>query len=396
MTQKKKALEGLKVIDLTSALSGPFCTMILADYGADVIKIEPVHGDQCRTWGPFDKKSGESGFFCYVNRNKKGCTLNLKSEKGLQMFYDLVKDADFLCENYKGGITKKLKIDYETIKKINPRIIYVSGSGFGLNSPISHRPCYDIVAQAMGGMLYLTGFKDQPPVKVGPSVADHVSGIYQALGALVALHYRDRTGEGQLVDVAMFDTIFSLLEAAIPYYTMNGIISERNGNIDPSIAPFDVYSCKDGYVALGVGNERLWKKFCQTIGKPELLEDEKYKTNDLRVQNYKSGLQNIISDWVKNYTKKELEIMMDEAGIPCGPVMNIKEAIEHPHTKARDMIVHVNHPTAGDLAFQGVVAKLSASPGEVTFASPLLGQDNCEVFHLTKEEEAKLQEEGVL
>lgn len=392
----KKALAGLKVVDLTSALSGPFCTMFFADFGAEVIKIEPVGGEQCRTWGPFDKKSGESGFYCYVNRNKKGCTLNLKSEKGLQMFYDLVKDADFLCENYKGGVTQKLKIDYETIKKINPSIIYVSGSGFGEDSPISHRPCYDIVAQAMGGMLYLTGFPDNDPVKVGPSVADHASGIYQAVGALIALYHREKTGEGQHVDVAMFDTIFSMLETAIPYYTMEDVISERNGNIDPSISPFDVYPCKDGFVALGVGNDRLWKNFCNIIGKPELLEDERFANNDLRVKNYKNGLMGILRNWAKDFTKKELEEMMDKAGIPCGPVLNIKEAIEHPHTVAREMIVHIDHPTAGDMAFQGVVPKLSETPGTVDTPSPTLGQHNCEIFGLTEEEAAKLHEEGVI
>ncbi|MGL4789907.1 MAG: CaiB/BaiF CoA transferase family protein, partial [Anaerotignaceae bacterium] len=206
----KKALEGLKVVDLTTALNGPFCTMILADYGADVLKIEPIDGEQCRAWGPLDEKSGESGFYNYVNRNKKGATLNLKTEKGLEMFYELVKDADVLVENYRGGITQKLKIDYETIKKINPNIIYASGSGFGQYGPITHRPCYDIVAQAMGGMINLTGFKETNPVKVGPSVADHVAGIYLALGVMMALYNRKVTGVGQQVDVAMFDTIFSL------------------------------------------------------------------------------------------------------------------------------------------------------------------------------------------
>lgn len=393
----KKALEGLKVIDLTTALSGPFCTMFMADFGAEVIKIEPVDGEQCRNWPPFDDDSGESGFYIYVNRNKKGCTLNLKSEKGLQMFYDLVKDADFLCENYKGGVTKKLKIDYETIKQINPGIIYVSGSGFGQDSPISHRPCYDIVAQAMGGMLYLTGYKDDPaPVKVGSSVADHVSGIYQAVGALIALHHRDVTGEGQHVDVAMFDTIFSLLETAIPWYTMTGTITERNGNVDPSIAPFDVFQCKDGYVALGVGNDRMWAKFCGVINREDLIDDPRFKTNDDRFNNYIPDLQNLITDWCMQYTKKEIEDIMDEASIPCGPVLNIKEAIEHPHIQAREMMVHCQHPTAGDQYFQGVVPKLSATPGKVCTSAPTLGQHNREVFFLTEEEEKQLKAEGVI
>ena len=394
--QKRKPLEGLKVVDLTSALNGPFCTMILADYGAEVLKIEPVGGEQCRTWGPLDEKSGESGFYNYVNRNKKGATLNLKSEKGRELFYKLVKDADILVENYKGGVTKKLKIDYETIKKINPGIIYASGSGFGQDSPISHRPCYDIVAQAMGGMINLTGFKETNPVKVGPSVADHVAGIYLAVGVLLALYNKEKTGQGQLVDVAMFDTIFSLLENAIVNYTVGGFIPERNGNVDPSIAPFDVYECKDGFVALGVGNDRLFEKFCNTIHHEELLSDPRYKTNDLRCQNYIPELQQTIRTWCKDYTKKEIEAIMDENGIPCGPVLNVKEAIEHPHIQARNMMVHVNHPTAGDQYFQGCVMKLSETPGTVETPSPLLGQHNCEIFGISKEEEAKLKEEGVM
>ena len=393
---KKKPLEGLKVIDLTTALNGPFCTMILADYGAEVLKIEPLGGEQCRTWGPLDEKSGESGFFNYVNRNKKGATLNLKTEKGLQMFYELVKDADILVENYRGGVTKKLKIDYETIRKINPNIIYSSGSGFGQYGPITHRPCYDIVAQAMGGMVNLTGFKDTDPVKVGPSVADHVAGIYLAVGTLLALHHRDVTGEGQHVDVAMFDTIFSLLENALVNYTVGGFISQRNGNVDPSIAPFANYKGKDGFVALGVGNDKLFQTFCRTIGHEELLEDPRYTTNELRCNNYEPDLQNVIISWCEQYTKSEVEAIMDEAGIPCGPVLDVKEAIEHPHIQARDMMVHCEHPTAGDQYFQGCVMKLSETPGSVDFASPLLGQHNAEIFGLTEEEVAQLKEEGVL
>lgn len=392
----KKALEGIKVVDLTSALNGPFCTMILADYGADVIKIEPVGGEQCREWGPIDEKSGESGFFNFVNRNKKGVTLNLKSKKGLQLFYDLVKDADVLVENYKGGVTKKLGIDYESVRKVNPNIIYASGSGFGQYGPITHRPCYDIVAQSMGGMVNLTGFKETNPVKVGPSVADHVAGIYLSVGVLLALYNRKNTGMGQHVDVAMFDTIFSLLENAIVNYTVGGFIPERNGNVDPSIAPFDIFECKDGFVALGVGNDRLFEKFCLTIGHEELLEDSRYKTNVLRCENYIPDLQNLIRSWCKDHTKKEIEDIMDDAGIPCGPVLNIKEAIEHPHIQAREMMVHCEHPTAGDQYFQGCVIKLSETPGSVETPSPLLGQHNAEVFGLTEEETKELSAEGVI
>ncbi len=391
-----KSFEGLKVVDLTTALNGPFCTMFLGDYGADVIKIEPVGGEQSRSWGPIDEKSGESGFYGFVNRNKKGCTLNLKSEKGLEMFYELVKDADVLVENYRGGVTERLKIDYDTIKKINPNIIYASGSGFGQYGPITHRPCYDIVAQAMGGMLNLTGFKENDPVKVGPSVADHVAGIYLMVGVGMALYHREKTGEGQHIDVSMFDVIFSLLENAIVNYTMGGFIPERNGNVDPSIAPFDVYACKDGFVALGVGNDKLFNKFANIIGHQELLEDERYKDNVSRCDNYIPDLQNLIREWCADYTKSEIEDIMDEAGIPCGPVLNVKEAIEHPHIQARDMMVHCEHPTVGDMYFQGCVIKLSETPGEVETAPPLVGQHNREVFGLSEEEEKALIEEGVL
>lgn len=391
-----KVFEGLKVVDLTTALNGPFCTMFLGDYGADVIKIEPVGGEQSRSWGPIDEKSGESGFYGFVNRNKKGCTLNLKSEKGLEMFYELVKDADVLVENYRGGVTERLKIDYDTIKKINPNIIYASGSGFGQYGPITHRPCYDIVAQAMGGMLNLTGFKENDPVKVGPSVADHVAGIYLMVGVGMALYHREKTGEGQHIDVSMFDVIFSLLENAIVNYTMGGFIPERNGNVDPSIAPFDVYACKDGFVALGVGNDKLFNKFANIIGHQKLLEDERYKDNVSRCDNYIPDLQNLIREWCADYTKSEIEDIMDEAGIPCGPVLNVKEAIEHPHIQARDMMVHCEHPTVGDMYFQGCVIKLSETPGEVETAPPLVGQHNREVFGLSEEEEKALIEEGVL
>ena len=391
-----KVFEGLKVVDLTTALNGPFCTMFLGDYGADVIKIEPVGGEQSRSWGPIDEKSGESGFYGFVNRNKKGCTLNLKSEKGLEMFYELVKDADVLVENYRGGVTERLKIDYDTIKKINPNIIYASGSGFGQYGPITHRPCYDIVAQAMGGMLNLTGFKENDPVKVGPSVADHVAGIYLMVGVGMALYHREKTGEGQHIDVSMFDVIFSLLENAIVNYTMGGFIPERNGNVDPSIAPFDVYACKDGFVALGVGNDKLFNKFANIIGHQELLEDERYKDNVSRCDNYIPDLQNLIREWCADYTKSEIEDIMDEAGIPCGPVLNVKEAIEHPHIQARDMMVHCEHPTVGDMYFQGCVIKLSETPGEVETAPPLVGQHNREVFGLSEEEEKAIIEEGVL
>jgi CoA:oxalate CoA-transferase len=248
----------------------------------------------------------------------------------------------------------------------------------------------------MGGMINLTGFKDKNPVKVGPSVADHVAGIYLSVGVLLALHNRQKTGKGQLVDVSMFDTIFSLLENALVNYTIGGFIPERNGNVDPSIAPFDIYDCKDGFIALGVGNDRLYKKFCMAIGHEDLIDDPRYANNELRCQNYIPDLQNLIRDWCKQYTKREIENIMDDVGVPCGPVLDVKEAIEHPHIQAREMMVHCEHPTAGDQYFQGCVVKLSETPGGVETPAPLLGQHNAEIFGLSELEVRQLSEEGVI
>lgn len=395
----RKALSGLKVLDLTHAYNGPFCTTLLGDNGADVIKIESPNGDQCRTWGPLDPESGESGFYAFLNRNKKGITLNLKTERGKEIFYEMVKEADVVVENFRVGVMKKLGIDYETLKKINPKIIYASGSGFGQYGPLSNRPCYDIVAQSMGGMVNLTGFPEGPPTKVGPSVADNVTGIYLCVGVLMALYNREKTGIGQTVDVAMLDTIFTLLENSIIVNTMTGVIPERQGNIDPSIAPFDIYEVQDGYVAVGVGNDKLWAKFCNLMDKPELINDERFRTNDLRCQNYLPDLKNIIVDWIKVKYKKELEEVFDKAGIPCGPVLNMKEAIEHPHIKAREMMVNIEHPTIGKMYFQGVPIKLSQTPGSVETPAPLLGQHNAEVlkkFGVDEEELKELKEQGVI
>ena len=391
-----KALQGLKVLDLTQEYNGPFCTTMLADNGAEVIKIEPVEGDQCRTWGPIDEKSGESGFYAFLNRNKKGCTLNLKNEKAREMFYKLVKDADVVVENFKGGVTKRLKVDYETLKEINPKIIYASGSGFGQYGPITYRPCYDIVAQSMGGLVNLTGFPDTPPTKVGPSIADNTTGLYLCIGVLLALYNREKTGMGQQVDVSMFDTIFSLLENAIVNYTMTGEIPQRQGNIDPSIAPFDIFKANDGYIAIGVGNDRLFREFCAIIEREDLLSDPRYETNDLRCKYYKDGLQQTIQEWVGKRSKKEIEEIFDKGGIPCGSVLDMKEAIEHPHIQAREMMVHCEHPTIGDMYFQGCPVKLSETPPEVYAPAPLLGQHNKEVFGLSEEEYDILRTEGVI
>ena len=275
-------------------------------------------------------------------------------------------------------------------------MIYASGSGFGQYGPLSHRPCYDIVAQAMGGVVNLTGFPDRPPVKVGPSFADNVTGTFLCLGVLMALYHREKTGQGQQVDVSMVDTIFSLLENAIPLQTVAGVTAHRQGNIDPTVAPFDIYEARDGHVAMGVGTNRLFAVLCETIGRPELAGDPRYASNALRVQNYLPDLQAAVAAWTGSRTKAEIEEIFDKAGIPCGPVLTVKEAIDHPHIRAREMMVHVQHPTCGDIHMQGSALKFSETPGGVTRPSPLLGQHNKEVFGLSEEECEQLLQEGAL
>ena len=391
-----KVLEGLTVLDLTHAYNGPFCTALLADNGAEVIKIEPLSGDQVRNWGPIDKKSGESGYFAFLNRNKKGATLNLQSEEGKELFYKLAKTADVVVENYRVGVTKKLGIDYETLRAMNPRIVYASGSGFGQYGPLSHRAAYDVVAQSMGGMVNITGFPDSPPTKVGPSIADSATGVHLCLGIVMALYNRERTGEGQHVDVAMFDTIFSLLENAVVTTTLTGEIPERRGNSANDISPFDIYKATDGYIAIGVGNDKLFAKFCNAIGMPDMALNPLYLTNIARIENYKSSLQGIIQEWVGSKSKDTVEKILEEAGIPCGPVLNMQEAIDHPQIIAREMIVDIKHPIIGDMRIPGCPIKFSRTPGKVEMPAPLLGQHNKEVFGLTDEQLDMYKQKGII
>ena len=300
-----RPLEGIRVLDLTQAYSGPFCTMNLADHGAEVIKIEtPTGGDQTRGWGPME--NGFSGYYAYINRNKKGMTLNLKTEEGKQIFTELLKTADVVCENYKVGVLERLGFPYEKMKEINPRIIYGSISGFGLTGDLAARPAYDIVAQAMSGMMSVTGFHDGPPCKIGPSVGDNYSGAYLCMGILMALYEREKTGVGRRVDVAMMDTLFSVMENFVVEYTIAGKTPHRAGNQDPSIAPFDSFHAKDGDFVMGCGTDKMYADLCGAMGRPELITDPRYVTNVDRCDNYLPDLKSEIEAWTTTKTVDEL------------------------------------------------------------------------------------------
>lgn len=394
----RKALEGIRVIDLTTAYSGPFCTMHLADHGAEVIKVEyPGTGEQSRNWGPF--KNGNSGYYSFLNRNKKGITLNLKHEKGKKILRELLQHADVLVENFKVGTLDGLGLGYEELKKINPKIIYAAISGFGQNGPYANRPCYDVVAQAMSGMMTITGFPENPPTKIGPSVGDNYTGTYLALGILLALFHREKTGQGQIVDVSMLDTLFSVLENAVITNTLTGVIPKQVGNADPSIAPFDVFATQDGYLAVGVGTDTQWERLCQVMNRQDLIQDERFNTNGKRVENYEPDLKMIIAQWVAKFTRREMEEVLVAAGICVGPVLNVEEAVNHPQIRQREMIVEIDTPDLGRISVPGVPIKLSASPGGISKAAPLLGETNTELlFSLgyTAVDIADMAKEGVI
>jgi CoA:oxalate CoA-transferase len=370
-----KPLKGVRVLDLTQAYSGPFCTMNLADHGAEVIKIErPGMGDQTRNWGPI--VNGESGYFAYINRNKKGITLDLKVEEGKRVFRDLIKNADVVVENYKVGVMEKLGFSYEEMKKINPGIIYGSISGFGLEGPLSDRPCYDIVAQAMSGMMSVTGFSDGAPCKIGPSVGDSFSGAYLCMGILMALYQKQVTGEGQRLDVAMVDTLFSTMENFVVEHTIEGKHPHRAGNMDPSIAPFDSFSGKDGDFVMGCGTDKMFAGLCKLMNKEDLITNPLYNSNVKRVENYHTGLKAIIEEWTKSKTVDELEELITEIKIPFGNILTIPEVVNHPQTAVRKMLLEVDQPKMGKIMMPGTPIKIHGKPDSIEKASPLLGEDN--------------------
>ncbi|MCQ4726642.1 CoA transferase [Anaerotignum faecicola] len=371
----RKPLEGIRVLDLTQAYSGPFCTMNLADHGAEVIKIErPGTGDQTRAWGPF--KNDYSGYFAYINRNKKGITIDLSTEEGKQILRDLIKTADVICENFKVGVMEKLGFSYENMKAINPKIIYGSISGFGLEGPLAKRTCYDIVAQAMSGMMSVTGFKDGPPCKIGPSVGDNYSGAYLCMGILMALYQREKTGEGQRLDISMMDTLFSVMENFVMEYTMEGKTPMRAGNQDPSIAPFDSFEAKDGGFVMGCGTDQMFANLVTTMGMPELITDPLYSTNYARCVNYEQ-LKPTLENWFKTKTVAELEEILVGLGIPFGNILTIPQAAEHPQLRGRNMLWSVTQPGMdATIEMPGTPIKMHGKEDKCSKASPQLGEDN--------------------
>lgn len=391
-------LKGIRVLDLTRVLAGPYCTMLLADLGAEVIKVEmPGSGDDSRHFGPF--LNGESAYFMSLNRNKQSVTLNLKSETGKEMLRELVKQVDVLVENFKPGTMARLGLDYEQLKELNPSLIYAASTGFGQTGPYSERPAYDGVVQAMGGIMSITGSRGGKPTRVGPSIGDIAAGIFTAIGVLAALHHRTETGQGQMVDVAMLDCQVSMLENAIARYAVSGEIPQPEGNRHPSISPFEPFETADYPLMLAIGNDKIWAIFCRTVGREDLLDDERFASVSLRREHYEI-LTPIIAEILKQKTNQEWQDLFNEVGVPNGPINTVDRVVHDEQVNFRDMIVEVDHPLAGKLKMPGVPIKLSETPGEIRTAAPLLGADNETIYgkmlDLTPEEVAQLKQDKII
>ncbi|MDI3535286.1 MAG: CoA:oxalate CoA-transferase [Thermosediminibacterales bacterium] len=394
----RQPLNGVKVIDLTRVLAGPYATMILADLGAEVIKVEmPGRGDDSRAFGPYIKD--ESVYFMSLNRNKKSITLNLKAEKGKQIFRELVKKADVVVENFRPGVMEKLGFGYEALKSLNPGIIYAACSGFGHTGPYSEKPAYDAIVQALGGIMSITGNPGGKPTRVGASIGDIIAGMFTSIGILAALNRRNKTGEGEKIDVAMLDCQVAILENAIARYFVEGEIPKPIGNRHPSITPFETFEAEDGDIMVAVGNDNLWVKYCKTIGREDLIEDKRFQTNVLRNKNYKV-LRPILAEVMKTKKVEDWIRIFDKNGIPSAPINTIDKVVKDPQILARKMIVETEHPKAGKLKIPGVPIKFTNSSAEVRAPAPLLGQHLIEVLKdwvgLTEEDIDKLKSEGVV
>lgn len=374
----KGLLDGVVVLDLSRVLAGPYCTMLLADMGAEVIKIEmPGRGDDSRANSP--QVNGESAYFMNLNRNKRGITLNLKTEEGKKIFKDLVKKADIVVENYRPGVMKRLGLDYDALKEINPGIVYGAVSGFGQYGPYSQRAGYDIIGQAMSGLMSTTGWPDSPPTRTGTAIADVMAGVSCAVGILAAYINKLKTGRGEMVDVALVDSMVSSLEIINMIYLCTERVPTRIGNRYEAIAPYDTFHAKDGMVVIACGNDKLFGLLKEVIKDPD-LEDERYKHNIDRVANH-ATLKDVVERWTVERNIDDIVDILLEAGIPSAPVNTIDRVVKDPHIAgAREMFVETEHPVAGKIKLTNNHIKLTNNKIEVRKASPLLGEDTQSVL----------------
>lgn len=367
------ALAGFTVLDFTRVLSGPYCTMQLADAGARVIKIEqPGSGDDTRAWGP-PFVNGESAYFLSINRNKESLTLDLKHESASRVLEPLLGRADVLVENFRPGTMSRLGLGYEQLAEKYPRLVYCSISGFGQTGPRRSEPGYDAVVQAEGGLMSITGDAEGPPFRLGVAISDIVSGMFAAQGIAFALLARERTGKGQLVDIAMLDATAALLTYQAGIYFATGSTPGRMGNRHPTIVPYETFTASDGEFVIAVGNDQQWRRFCGAAGLTELADDGRFATNRDRIANY-STLRPILADRLGTRTRTEWVATLKQVGVPCGAVRDVAEVLQDAQLQARDMIQRIEHAIAGAIHVTGVPVKLSETAGGVRTAPPALGE----------------------
>ena len=391
-------LEGVRILDLTRVLAGPYASMVLADLGAEVIKVElPSSGDESRGFGPF--QNGESAYFTSVNRGKKSVTIDLRQERGRDLALGLAERCDVLVENFRPGSMDRFGLGYETVHAKYPQLVYASISGFGQTGPYAQRPAYDVLIQAMGGLASITGEPNSPPVRVGSSIADLSAALFGAVGILAALQRASRTGEGQQIDISMLDCQVALLENALARYAVSGEVPQPLGSRHPAITPFQFFAVSDGHIVLAAGNDGLWRKLCTALDLLDLIEDSRFADNALRTENH-AALEPLLAEVLADKTVAEWCEVLVQAGVPSGPLCDVGEVFNDEQIAAREMIVEIDHPIAGRQAMPNSPLKFSQTPIQLQRPAPLLGQHTEEVLRdmldLGTDEITGLRADGVI
>ena len=370
----RSLLEGIRVLDLSRVLAGPYCTMMLGDLGADVIKVEvPVRGDDTRHWGPPFAKGGESAYYLCVNRNKRSMTLNLKSERGLSILKELIQQSDILVENFRVGTLEGWGLSYDELQRIHPGLIYCTITGYGYTGPYRDKPGYDFVIQAQGGLMSITGPADGEPSKVGVAVADITAGLFACNAILASLYASKQTGEGQRIDISLLDSQVAWLANVASNYLISGERPQRYGNAHPNIVPYQVFKAQDGYFALGVGNDLQWKKLCAILEQNAWTEDERFATNADRVEN-RETLIPLLENKFKKHNVAYWLSKIEANGIPVASINTIDRVFDDPQIRFRDMKIISPHPTAGSIPLVGSPLKIPTAPVEIRLPPPLLGE----------------------